>query len=108
MTLRFTRTIFALTLLVLSHSACSLPDANRKEVGYELLGDQVAEGALNVRIDEVFSLGTVEIGKLADAAGRGDAMQMQQLIAQGVPINGVGQRAMTPLLWSLGKRNMAG
>ena len=103
------RSIFAASMLLLSQSACSIDDM-RKEFprNFELMSDQVAEGTLDVPVSEIFLLGMVQVGKLADAAGRGDAKQMQQLVAQGVPINGVGQRGMTPLLWSLGKRNMKG
>ena len=103
------RSIFAASALLLSQSACSVDDM-RKEFprNFELMSDQVAEGTLDVPISEIFFLGMVQVGKLADAAGRGDTKQMQQLVAQGVPVNGVGQRGMTPLLWSLGKRNMKG
>ncbi len=103
------RSIFAASALLLSQSACSVDDM-RKEFprNFELMSDQVAEGTLDVPISEIFFLGMVQVGKLADAAGRGDTKQMQQLVAQGVPVNGIGQRGMTPLLWALGKRNVMG
>ena len=105
----FRQSIFAISVLLLSQSVCSVDDV-RKEFprNFELMSDQVAEGTLDIPVNEIFPLGMVQIGKLADAAGRGDTKQMQELVAQGVPINGVGERGMTPLLWALGKRNMAG
>lgn len=101
--------VVAALLLLLARSACSVDDM-RKEFpsNFELMSDQVAEGTLDVPVSEIFLLGVVQVGKLADAAGRGDTKQMQQLVAQGASVNGVGQRAMTPLLWAMGKRNMTG
>ena len=96
--------IFSVSVLFLSQSACSVDDMRN----FELMSDQVAAGTLDVPINDIFILGQVQVGKLAAAAGRGDTKQMQQFVAQGVPINGVGQRAMTPLLWALGKRNLTG
>lgn len=105
----FSEFFIAAVLLALSETACSLDDL-RKEFprNFELMSDQVAGGTLDVPVNDIFLLGMVEVGKLADAAGRGDTKQMQRLINQGASINGIGQRAMTPLLWALGKRNMAG
>ncbi|MBN8887640.1 MAG: ankyrin repeat domain-containing protein [Rudaea sp.] len=92
------RSIFAASALLLSQSACSVDDM-RKEFprNFELMSDQVAEGTLDVPISEIFFLGMVQVGKLADAAGRGDTKQMQQLVAQGVP----GKRNVMGFLWLL-------
>jgi ankyrin repeat protein len=103
------QSIFAISILLLSQAACSVDEMHKEfPSNFELMSDQVAEGTLNVPINEIFILGTVQVGKLADAAGRGDTKEMQRLVSQGVLVNGVGQRAMTPLLWALGKRNMTG
>ncbi len=96
--------------LLLSQSACSMQDEiKRKESsGYEFMAGQIIHAAMTVRIEDVFFLGSVEIGKLASAAERGNTEQMQRLVDQGVAIDGVGQRGMTPLLWAMGKRGVTG
>lgn len=105
----FPKYFISTVFLALSQTACSLDELHKEfPNNYELMSDQVAEGALDISVNDIFILGMVEVGKLADAAGRGDTKQMQRLVNQSVSVNGVGQRAMTPLLWALGKRNMAG
>ncbi|MFT3792941.1 MAG: ankyrin repeat domain-containing protein [Rudaea sp.] len=108
--LHYLRAIFVASTLVMTQSACSVPNDVRNESssGYDFMAAQIIRAAVTVKVEDVFYLGAIEIGKLADAAGHGDTKQMQRLVAQGVPVNGVGQRAMTPLLWALGQRNMAG
>lgn len=45
---------------------------------------------------------------LAEAAGAGDTDRVHELARQGAPVNSVGHRGATPLLWALLQRNRAG
>jgi ankyrin repeat protein len=82
--------------------------SNSETSNFNFIEMQVIQGAVSPKIDDFFFLGTLQTGKLADAAGRGDASQMQRFVNDGAIVDGVGAYGMTPLLWAMGRRNLAG
>ena len=107
MTLPGSRTC-ATTLLAVWLTGCVSTEQKSKTADYEFITAHIIYGSLQSGIDDLFYLGTVQTGKLADAAGRGDTHKMQQLVGEGAIVDGVGAYGMTPLLWSINKRNLDG
>lgn len=100
--------VFAL-MSVLCQSACSMSSENTiRHSESEAIGVQIIHGSFDGKVEDLFFLGMVETGRLAEAAGRGDATGMQRAINQGASINGVGELGLTPLLWALNKRSPEG
>ena len=99
--LNMNRRLVFVTSLVLSLTSCALTAK-----GLTAMHDLIANQLLNVPATDFFD--DRNDAQLADAAGHGNLDRAQQLLAQGANANAAGRRAMTPLLWTMGKRNIEG
>jgi ankyrin repeat protein len=76
-------------------------------VGCSRGGDTVRHGNLTYDVTEVFGAGTPALA-LAEAAGRGDANEINRLVAAGANVNVAGEHDITPLWWAIWTRNLRG
>lgn len=83
-------------------SSCAVAGGTRMVAMHDLVANQM----LDMPASELFA--NPKEAQLAEATGRGDLKQAEQLIAEGASVNAIGTRAMTPLLWAMGKRSIDG
>lgn len=74
--------------------------------GIIAMHDLVALQQLNMPATDIFP--NSKDAQLADATSRGDEKRAKETIEAGADTNAHGSRAMTPLLWAMGKRNLSG
>jgi len=70
-------------------------------------GGTVRHGDLSYNATEVFGAGTPELA-LAEAAGRGDANEINRLVSAGANVNMICQHEITPLWWAAWNENYEG